>query len=327
MTPKTLVCAGLLALLPSIASAQASCPSGPTSTVTIQRYVEQAEFALVDLDDAGLDANRGLAVETVLCLGELVHPPHAASFLRLEGVYAFVKGNRSFAVDAFRSALTIQPDFQLRAALAPAGGPLAQLYDQARNEAPSMWALPQLGKPVFVNGVSTTHAPRGLAILQVVEPSGQVSWSGIVTGPQDLPSWFVSAPQPQPLPQPQPVLPAPQPEVVPLPPPVPEPVMPEPITVVEPLDPIEDEPGGKTAKIPILAAAGGMLVAAGGLYGGSVIMRGRYNAAPTAPRRQLTNALFFGSVGAGVLSVGLGTVGIALPAKKRSSEPDPPGVY
>ncbi len=325
MNVRALVLTGLLATLPSIAAAQTPCPSGPSSTVTIQRYVEQAEFALVDLDDAGLDANRNLAVETVVCLGELVHPPHAAAFLRLEGVYAFVKGNRAFAVDAFRSALTIQPDFQLRAALAPAGGPLSQLYTQARNEAPTMWALPQPGKAVYVNGVSTTHAPRGLAILQVVEATGQVSWTGIVTGPQDLPAWFVNQPQPQPV-APQP-LPAPAPQPVAPQPPMPapqpiEPAMPAPLTDLD-----GEESSGKTAKVPVLVAAGGMLVAAGGLYGGSVIMRGRYNAAPTAPRRQLTNGLFFGSVGAGVLSVGLGVVGIALPAKKRSSEPDPPGVY
>ncbi|MEZ4323071.1 MAG: hypothetical protein R3F61_36730 [Myxococcota bacterium] len=293
-----------------LASAWADCPSGPTSTVALQRYVEQAEFAFVELDDLGLRSNRDAAVQTVLCLGELVHPPHAAGFLRLEGVFAFVNDNQAFAMDAFRSALTVQPDFQLKAAIAPAGGPLAGLYAAARNDTPTMWAIPQPGRPVFVNGVSTTHAPRGLSIVQVVEPSGQVGWSGIVTGPQDLPPWFVSAPGPAPMPVPAPV------PVVPIPTPVPEPVY-----VPDPLEPTAKRGG---PRIPLLVAAGGLAVAAGGMYAGAAVTRTRYDAAPTAQRRQLTNTLFLGSVGTGIVSLGVATIAVALPAKRA---PENEGVY
>jgi len=297
-----------------LASAWANCPNGPTSTVGIQRLVEAAEFALVDLDDAGLRSNRDAAVGTVLCLGELVHPPHAAAFLRLEGTFAFVNGNEPFALDAFRSALTVQPEFQLKAALAPAGGPLANLYLQARNDPPTMWALPQPGKALFVNGVSTTHAPRGLSIIQVVEPSGQVGWTGIVTGPDDLPPWFVStAPQPV---QPQP--PGPQVAITPLPAPVPSP---QPFLP----DPLDEDRAPSGAKVPLLSTAGLLAASAGALFAGSAITRTRYDAAPTAKRRQLTNTLFLASAGTGILSVGVATVALTLPSHKKSNRNE--GVY
>ncbi|MCB9678676.1 MAG: hypothetical protein H6737_26475 [Alphaproteobacteria bacterium] len=292
-------------LLALLGSAWADCPAGPTSTVGVQRFVEQAEFAFVELDDTGLRANRDQAVQTVLCLGELVHPPHAAAFLRLEGVFAFVNENPTFALDAFRSALTVQPDFQMKAAIAPAGGPLAGLYAQARGDVPTMWALPQPGKAVFVNGVSTTHAPYGLSIVQVVEPTGQVGWTGIVTGPNDLPPWFVNVAVPSPVAvAPQPV-PAPFP--VPAPLPAPEPFMP---------DPLDEDAGKKPPRVPLLVTAGIIAAAAGGMYAGSAITRTRYDAAPTAQRRQLTNTLFLGAAGAGIVSLGVATVAVALPAKK-----------
>jgi hypothetical protein len=281
--------------------AHAACP-GPTRSADVIRFVEAAELAFVDLDDVRLRMERDRAIQAVLCLGEVAHPPHTAALLRLEGVFAVVNGNEAFAVDAFRSALTVQPNAPLKAALAPVGGPLHALYERARATPPLTWTLPPSGRLLFVNGSVGQFAPMGLALLQVVEPDGRLAWTGLVTGPADAPGW-IAQPVPMPVPVPMP-MPMPNPQPIP----------------VEPLD----QPVRTARKLPWFAASGISLALAGASMGGSVVMRGRYEAAPTAARRQATNGLFLTASGAGILGVGLFTVAIAMPgssAGKPASAP------
>lgn len=304
-----------LGLSAALSAAHAACPV-PTGTTTVLRHVEAAELAFVDLDDARLRAERDAAIQATLCLGEVVHAPHAAALLRLEGTFAFVNGNEPFAVEAFRSALSVQPNFPLKAALAPPGGPLQTLYQHARSAPATFWTMPPSPRLLFVNGVASQSAPSGLAIVQVVEPDGRLTWSGLVTGAGDLPPWLQAPVQGVP----RPVMPSPVPVPVPLP------VMPVPTPVPLTVPPLEDDRSGPSPKIPLFASAGGAAALAGSLYAGSLVMAGRYQAGPTAARRQATNGLFVGSVGAGILSAGLLTAAIAIPGRPRGSGDSPEGL-
>lgn len=300
--------------------------TGPSTTADVQRNVETAIYSFVQLDDAGFADYRSRAIQSVNCLGEVIHPPHAASFLRLEGVAAFAAGNTPFAVTAFRSALSVEPMHQLQAALAPPGGPLDAVYTTARSGPPPYWTLPPGGGVRFVDGIQTDEVPSGLAVVQLVDLEGRVRWSGILTSPADLPPNFsmlvppavVSAPPPVPVPTPVPV-------VVPL---APAPVfMPEPRLP----DPLDESRGSKgSAKVPVLIAAGAIALVAGGLYGGSIVQRTRYQAAPTAKRRASTNNLWIGGVSAAGVAVTVGVVGLALPTgkkSKKSTDVDEKGLY
>lgn len=300
--------------------AQAACP-GPTQTLSVLRHVEAAELAFVDLDDERMRLERERALQATLCLGEVIHAPHAAALLRLEGMLAFSLGNEAFAIQAFRSALSVQPAFPLKAAIAPVGGPLHRLYAHAQSQPATLWALPPTPRLLFVNGSASLAAPTGVAVIQVVEPDGRLSWTGFVTQPGELPPWIgapISNVGPTPSPVPQPALPQPV---------VPQPVLPQPtrpdLTTVPPVTEARRPP----PRVPLLAAAGVSLAASGGLYAGSLIMRGRYESAPTEARRLSTNLQLVGSLGAGILSLGLATTAIALPGERTPRESDEGFLY
>lgn len=307
----------MLILLAGIAAA--ACPA-PSTTADLQRKVETALLTFVQLDDEGFELQRRGAIDSVTCLGEVVHAPHAASFLRMEGVAAFASGNQAFAVSAFRSALSVQPNYQLKAALAPPGGPLSNVYESARQAPPTTWTLPPSGGVRFVNGIQTDTVPMGLAIVQLAGADGRVQWTGILTRPEDLPPTFASmVPYVAPAPLPQPV-PAP---IAPAPTPVPVAPVPQPVVDLDDLDDRAARGGKNGAKTATLVVAGVLGAAAAGLYTGSILTRTRYEAAPTAKRRVLTNNLWYAGVGTAGVALTVGVVGVALPSKKKAKPSRP----
>lgn len=264
-------------------TAWADCPTGPANNAALQRQVESAFFSFVELDDAGFAAYREQAVQSVFCLDELIHPHLAAEFLRLEGVRAFTAREEGFAADAFRSALTLEPSHTLPTTLAPPGGPLHTLYAQSASRPVVPWRLPEGPFRGYVNGIPSTTSPNGIAVVQLVMPDGTLPFSGVVTGPDELPMGLIRQLQAT-----QPV---------------------EPIDPVLPPPPPPPDAPPKRGRTPLAVASTGMAVIAASLFAGSVVSRTRYDAAPTSTRRVLTNGLFIGSAtfGAGAVGVGIAT--------------------
>lgn len=279
-------------------SAWADCVGMPTNNASLQRQVESAYFSFVELDDTGFEAYRKSAVDSVFCLEELVHPHLAAEFLRLEGVRAFTAGEEGFASAAFRAAQTLEPAHRLPTTLAPPGGPLHTLYTGAATLPVIPWDLPQGGFRTYVNGIPSSTAPNGIAIVQIVRNDGTLAFSGIVTRREDLPPPLLAELARL---REDPVVPSPQPIGV-APVPVPVPVEPDP---------------DRGSRVPAVVGTAVCALAAGALFGGSAWSRLRYDAAPTAARRKQTNAMFLGSVGTGAITVGVGIAAVIGPRKKK----------
>jgi hypothetical protein len=286
----------LIAWLMGVAWAQ--CVGGPTSNATLQRQVESALFSFVELDDAGFEAYRSQAVQSVFCLEELIHPHLAAEFLRLEGIHAFTQNNEPFASAAFRAARTLEPSHRLPTTLAPPGGPLFNLYAASVNLPVVPWALPQgEGFRSFVNGVPSVTAPNGISIVQLEDLAGTLPFSGVVTRREDLPAPLIL--QLQQLVAPKPV-------------PVPRPM---PVGIDPPPDSMERPPRARRTSLWLAALATGAAGAA--LYGGAIRNRLRYDIAPTKARRQTTNAMVLGAGGAGAVTVAISIAAIARPKRDR----------
>lgn len=267
--------------------AWAECVVGPTDNATLQRQVESALFAFVELDDAGFEAWRGQAIQTVFCLDERIRPHLAAEFLRLEGIHAFTTNNEPFASAAFRAARTLEPNHRLPTTLAPPGGPLFNLYAASVNLPVVPWELPQGAFRSYVNGVASITAPNGVSVVQLQDTAGAWPFSGVVTRREDLPAALIEQLQAQ-------------------------------GPLVDPFRP----PPGETASArnsnrgTVAMVAFTMALAGGALYGSAAMSRVRYDAAPTKQRRQTTNLLFIGSIGGGVMAGGLGIAAIAMPRKR-----------
>ncbi len=246
--------------------------------------MESAFFAFSELDDAGFEAHRLAAVQTVFCLNERIHPHLAAEFLRLEGVWAFTAHDEAFARAAFRAALTLEPQHRLPTTLAPPGGPLHALYTSAATLPVIPWELPTGPFETYVNGIPSTTAPNGIAVVQFILPDGSLPFSGVVTRREDLPADLLER-----------LLREPSRDEGRASGPNPPPAV--------------DRPRRRWG----FAVAPALI--AGGLYGASAWSRIRYDRAPTAARRQQTNGLYYAAVGAGGLSL---VVGVAVMAPRRS---------
>lgn len=275
-------------LLLLLTLAKAACPGGPTNNASLQRQVESSLFSFVELDDQGFEAYRSAAVDSVYCLDELIHPHLAAEFLRLEGVRAFTAKDEAFAGAAFRAAKTLEPTHQLPTTMAPTGGPLHKLYMRADRLPMVPWNLPEGDFRTYVNGIPSSTAPNGIAIVQIVLPDGSIVYSGIVTSRSDLPPSLLEDLATRVAENP--------------------PVGP---TSPDPLEP--DAPRKKRGPVPVITGlAAGTAVA---LLGGSVLSRQRYDIAPTASRRRQTNALYLASIGTGAVGA-MFAVTLVLPTRE-----------
>lgn len=110
----------------------------------------------------------------VPCLGAPIDTPTAAHVHRVEGLAAFAARDKVAAAQAFAAARAADPAWALPAELAPEGGPLRAVWDQA----PAAGAARPLPTPgggeLRVDGVpGHTRAEARPVLLQVVTKEGR----------------------------------------------------------------------------------------------------------------------------------------------------------
>ncbi len=291
----------MLYLLLYASFASATCPELAT-TADIVASVTEAETAFAAMDSTSFRRARKQAEEQLDCLGEPLTPIDAGSFHRMLAMDAFMARDQEEAVASFRAVHAAQPAYTLPSSIALEGSPLRVLFDQAGEQGSgdsSPVSVPP-GLAVMVDGTRALALPTERPfLLQVLDGSGGVAWTGYLASGETPPAWeqIVSAEALSQAAARQELMPAPGS-----------------LQSGESAIAQQDLPKSGPRK-PLLAGAGGTLLAAGVLYGIAGVMEANYKdednadyqtASDLNTLRARTNTLVITSAGLGVVGLGLG---------------------
>ncbi|MCO4744244.1 MAG: hypothetical protein KC912_05610 [Proteobacteria bacterium] len=290
---------GLVALVASLSTPAFASDCGETfSNSALDEQLDEAMLAFASLDEAGFMTAATRSAVMVPCVDAPMTPSLAAAYHRVHSVRFFVSAQKPEALGSLRSAFGIDSSATLSTRIAPEGGALFRLQEEAlanpgrRN---SSLEVPD-GYDMMVDGDAGNDVSKdGPHIVQLLD-DGKLSWSGVVPAGGSLPAEFSAA--------------------------------------VTDLDPVDlggpavgadaiadlDEPTGRAPREKkqrtggggpnktLLMAAGGSAVAAAGLFGVAAVTRGSFNNDPTAGKYHVTNGTYWGSVGFGGAALVLGGV-------------------
>jgi hypothetical protein len=266
-----------------------------------------ATAAFSGMDEHAFLAARVEARKALVCLNEPLAAAEVAAYHRMEALAAFFEDRRGAAMLSFGAALSVQPEYELPASIAPVGTPLHEWYQEAREQ--GHLAKQELQVPercsLLVNGaLGTQYTEDFPAIVQVIEWNGAVRWSGLLEPHGILPEEAFSDTY-TPTWTPDAVLAA---------------------RVAALSSPAADDSTGLTVT-PLMVGTGGALLASGGLYLASMLSRSSWQRAadrcalegacwddPVTEQenidalRRRTNGLSLAAAGAGAVGVGLGVV-------------------
>jgi hypothetical protein len=302
----------ILATLLLLSNALASDCERPSRTTELANALTAAEAAYLDMDEDGFIAIIAGAEVTLGCLAEAITPYDAAAYHRLVALDAFLAADDAATISAFRASLAAQPRFLLPSSLAPLGNPLSQLYlDASEPYSLNPIALPApSGRVVLMDGARSTARPTTRpVIVQLVGPDGGIDWSGYLRLDDSNPSW--------------PALGFDEPSKR-----LDEPRLPEPrenpreskrrtrSTADSNIRVARQLPKGTPGRTrPLLVAAGGSALVAGGLYALGFGLRLNYDDLQTPYERLdglrvATNGLVVSSAGAGLVAMGLSVAAV-----------------
>lgn len=182
----------ILALVaPVVWVAQAACPTGASSE-DLLRSLSAAELAYAALNEREFYAAVDNARAQIPCLTQPLAPPDAAQVHRVEAYAAFLGGELPRAEQHFAAALSREPNYTLPISLAPAGHPLRQAFDAAR-QAPAAQLAP-LAAPaegsLLVDGARAADYPLNRPfLLQLQGADGTIAWTQLVGAGQALPEY------------------------------------------------------------------------------------------------------------------------------------------
>lgn len=181
----------MLTILVVLGAALAADCERPTSATDVSTHVDDALLAFATLDEEGVLTAAESASTDIACLGEVIPVRAAAASHRLVGIRSFMEGDAEAAVAAFQAARRLQPEYELSDKIAPEGGKLHRLYQDAAN-APTPFAVaaaPPAGLDVWVDGTKTPKLGHEYpSIVQYTTPDGEVVWSGYVAAGSKPPS-------------------------------------------------------------------------------------------------------------------------------------------
>ncbi len=261
----------LLLLSLFIGAAQAEDCVAVTTLADFLAAAEQGETAFASMDLPGLREAREQGLALIPCLGEHVTPSEAASFHRMMALAAFTTGDEAQVLAEFHAARRLQPGYEIPETVAPEGHPLLDAYARSINadEGELEPTIPPEGGHVNVDGVRGAPRPNGIStLIQVYEADDQLDQTLYL-----LPG--------------------------------------DPLRSFGPL-PIDELQRERRRKV-FIGATGVSAVAAAVLYGSA---RASYNSFwntddplpddELAGQRVQTNSLFYSSLGAAAVGVGLG---------------------
>jgi hypothetical protein len=237
----------------------------------------QGEEAFADMDMVGLSEARDLALQQIPCLDEPVNTETAAAFHRMMAMAAFTQGDEPGTLAEFHAARRLQPGYTIPEDVAPEGHPMVDLYKRSVSAAEGRLdpTIPPLGGWVTVDGVGGAPRPTGIStILQSFAADGTLEQTTYLLPGDPTPSFG-----PMPL----------------------------------------DQLRRKRRRTALGGSAGAALLASAALYGASWASYGKFmdtdNPLPDSDlptQRNTTNTLFFTSVGAGAVGLGLGVATVVM---------------
>jgi hypothetical protein len=299
-----------LTLLLASVAAGADCPAA------LEQLSAQAEAgisAFEDMDAEGFEQAVVEVEEMVACPESAVDGLVASRLHLLMALDAYTDQESERAREALRAVLAADPSFSLSSGLAPWGNPLREIWDKARRDDAGPTA--DLAKPTegsfYVDGLPATTRPSDRPfVLQWIDDGGHVRWSDWLPAGAHLPIEVLAAMHEE---DPMSVFQSAPPPPVPV-----QPALPLP----------DDRKGGRGAGVVLLAGAGGVALASGGLLAAAMVSRGKWQSsvdecvtwggcedAPDAALAEQTElaqrarTLGYAAQGSAGLALGLGIVG------------------
>jgi hypothetical protein len=196
----------LIAIWLMIVSANAECVGEKLATVDLSREVRVTTDAFLSEEPSAFTAGLERLPTVVNCLGTLADPADVAALYRLLGLGALRSEQTEAAQDAFLAAIVLQPTSWLTDDIAPANGPIANLYTEASSRPfPARVDVASQGYTVFVDGDARQDRPQGVpSLVQYMNDDGVMVWSGLVYNSGDVPKLLstqtvLAAPAPVPI--------------------------------------------------------------------------------------------------------------------------------
>jgi len=263
----------------------------PTQERNVREALDEAYQQLEALD---IEAFKGATddLDAVLpCLGEALTPRVIAEVHRTKGIRAF--GERDpMAEQMFAAARTIEPGYRFPTTLVPEGNPVRTTYQSVDISTAPREEVPRPGMgDLRIDGYSSNQRPIAWpTLVQYLEADGDVGFTAYLMPGEPIPAYPLVALTPDPVPVPLPL---------PLPQPTPEPQPPPPT---------------KSARVPLLVAAGITGIGAGIAYGMAGASERKFKD-PTTPDADLdglrgqTNTLVLVGAFGGVAAIGLTVAG------------------
>lgn len=279
----------VVALLAWSAPALAACPA-PVSALTVAQDISLSDAAFADMDSEAFNASRSSALRTLPCVNETITTTQVSALHRMQGLAGFLNRDQAASIASFRSLLAVSPGYVLSETVAPEGHPLRAWFETAMmtpSAAPRPVTAPKKGW-VYVDGKIATVAPSDRPfVLQVFDPNGAIILTELVgagapiptpTGDTKVVAKSSNASSAAPLPGGRP----------------------------------PDRGGERRVNAPLLATAGVMALASGGLYWAASTQADQFWDPATASNqldglRQQTNTLAGLSLGVGALALGAGS--------------------
>ncbi len=266
------------ALLPPVARAEEPCAA---SSAQLQDDADQAWSDYGSLDEDGFRAATDRMRAHLSCLVEPITRDLAASVHRLVGLRAATDGERDLAALAFAAARAIEPRWRFPESLFPKGHPLRALYEAFPLDLATWAALPPSSAVVRLDGRTADARPTAWpTIVQVFSADGEVLKSAYLW-PEDP---LISLPPPE--------------------------IGPPMASVQAPTLPERDGPRWVLIGVAAASAGASAILYASADATAAELRDREVNPARSETMRARTNGLVIGSVGAGVVAVGVGTVAV-----------------
>jgi len=164
----------------------------PSTLLDFQHAATRGETAFAGMDIEGLVAARDLAASHLECVQEPVTPEVAAAFHRLMAIVAFTEQDLDAVLAEFHAARRLQPGYQIPEEVAPQGHPLIRLYEDSVSAAEGDLSPvnPPVGGWVSVDGVRGAPVPTGISTIVQAFESDQTLVETVWYLPgEELPSW------------------------------------------------------------------------------------------------------------------------------------------
>ena len=171
-------------------TAHAACVTNSTFSEVLDAVV-QAEDAYRVLDRDLLESRVASAESRLTCLGDPIGRDLAASFHRMEALYAFLKKDEITAILYFGASRSIMPGYKFPEDLVPADNYIQTLYKKLDISTLTRVSLPAAaeGKILF-DGIETTERPKDVpTIFQIVDAANKAVITQLLM-PSDPPPYY-----------------------------------------------------------------------------------------------------------------------------------------